>query len=27
VEFKHPGGDLDPGVMCSDCHNGSGQSP
>ena len=26
VEFKHPGGDLDPGVLCSDCHNGSVQS-
>jgi nitrate/TMAO reductase-like tetraheme cytochrome c subunit len=23
VEFKHPGGDLDPDTLCSDCHNGS----
>ncbi len=22
MEFKHPGGDLDPDVLCSDCHNG-----
>ncbi|HTJ78849.1 MAG TPA: NapC/NirT family cytochrome c [Rariglobus sp.] len=21
-EFKHPGGDLDPDLTCSDCHNG-----
>jgi len=21
-EFKHPGGDLDPDLICSDCHNG-----
>jgi hypothetical protein len=26
VEFKHPGGDLDPGVLCSDCHNGGSQN-
>ena len=22
MEFKHPGGDLDPDLTCSDCHNG-----
>jgi hypothetical protein len=22
LEFKHPGGDLDPELLCSDCHNG-----
>jgi NapC/NirT cytochrome c family, N-terminal region len=22
LEFKHPGGDLDPELTCSDCHNG-----
>ena len=23
AEFQHPGGDLEPGALCSDCHNGS----
>lgn len=23
LEFKHPGGELDPDLTCSDCHNGS----
>jgi len=23
VEFKHPGGELDPDLLCSDCHNGA----
>jgi len=23
LEFKHPGGDLDPDLTCSDCHNGA----
>jgi nitrate/TMAO reductase-like tetraheme cytochrome c subunit len=23
AEFKHPGGDLDPDLTCSDCHNGA----
>ena len=22
MEFKHPGGELDPDLLCSDCHNG-----
>jgi hypothetical protein len=22
IEFKHPGGDLDPDLTCADCHNG-----
>jgi formate-dependent nitrite reductase cytochrome c552 subunit len=22
MDFKHPGGDLDPDLLCSDCHNG-----
>jgi hypothetical protein len=22
IEFKHPGGDLDPELTCADCHNG-----
>ncbi|MFM9091732.1 MAG: cytochrome c3 family protein [Verrucomicrobiota bacterium] len=22
LEFKHPGGDLDPELSCVDCHNG-----
>ena len=25
LEFKHPGGDLDPDLTCSDCHNGGVQ--
>jgi nitrate/TMAO reductase-like tetraheme cytochrome c subunit len=25
MEFKHPGGDLDPDLTCSDCHNGAVQ--
>jgi len=22
LAFKHPGGELDPELLCSDCHNG-----
>ena len=25
LEFKHPGGDLDPELTCADCHNGAVQ--
>lgn len=25
LEFKHPGGELDPALTCSDCHNGQNQ--
>ena len=25
LEFKHPGGDLDPELSCVDCHNGGVQ--
>jgi len=25
LEFKHPGGELDPELLCSDCHNGAVQ--